>query len=105
MAKAKLSLAAASTFAAVVPVPVPGGKAADVEFKFKWMSRDDFKDFLENLAGADDIDALMDILAGWDLDEPFNKDLVEKLVQRYMGAARAILDTYISEITGARAKN
>lgn len=105
MAKAKLSLAAAATFVAVVAIPVPGGKTADVEFTFKWMSRDDFKEFIENLAGAEDVDALMDILADWDLDETFNKDQVEKLVQRYMGAARAILDKYIAEITGARAKN
>ncbi|MDN4040196.1 phage tail assembly chaperone [Massilia sp. YIM B02443] len=105
MAKAKLSLAVVATFAATVAIPVPGGKTADVEFTFKWMNRDDFKEFVENLAGAEDVDALMDILAGWDLDETFNKDQVEKLVQRYMGAARAILDKYIAEITGARAKN
>ena len=105
MAKAKLSLAVVATFAATVAIPVPGGKTADVEFTFKWMDKDDFKEFVENLAGAKDVDALMDILAGWDLDETFSKDQVGKLVQRYMGAARAILDKFLAEVTGARAKN
>lgn len=105
MAKAKLSLAVVATFAAIAQIPVPGGKTAPVEFTFKWMNRDDFKEFIDNLTGAEDVDALMDILAGWDLDEPFNKDQVTKLVQRYMGAARAVLDVYIAELTGARAKN
>lgn len=105
MAKAKLSLAAVATFTAIVAIPVPGGKTADVEFTFKWMKRDDFKEFMDGLKEADDVEALMDILAGWDLEEQFSKEQVEKLVQRYMGAARAILEKYIAEITGARAKN
>jgi hypothetical protein len=105
MAKAKLTLAVAATFKATVSIPVAGGKSADVEFIFKHRTRDDFKEFMETLAGAEDVDALMDIASGWDLDEPFGKDAVEKLVQRYMGSARAVLDVYLAELTGARAKN
>ena len=105
MAKAKLSLSTVATFAATAAIPIPGGKAVDVEFQFKWMSRNDFKEWLLNLAGAEDVDALMDILAGWELDEPFNKEQVEKLVQKFSGAARPILDKFIAELSGARAKN
>ena len=105
MAKAKLSLAIAATFKAIVSIPVAGGKAADVEFIFKHRTRDDFKEFIENLHGAEDVDALMDIASGWDLDEPFGKEAIEKLVQRYMGSAQAVLDVYIRELTGARSKN
>lgn len=105
MAKAKLSLAAEATFKATVTIPVPGGKTADVEWIFAWMERDAFKEFLENLAGAEDIDALMDVSRGWDLDDAFNKAAVEKLIQKYVGAARAVLDKFIAELSGQRAKN
>jgi hypothetical protein len=105
MAKAKLSLAVAATFKAIVSIPVPGGKAADVEFIFKHRTRDDFKEFVESLPGAENADALMDVASGWDLDEPFGKEAVEKLEQRYMGSTRAVLDVYMAELTGARAKN
>jgi len=105
MAKAKLSLAAEATFKATVAIPVPGGRTADVEWEFAWMPRDDFKEFVDGLKGAEDVDALMDITRGWDLDEPFNKTGVEKLTQKYIGAARAVLDKFIGEVTGARAKN
>lgn len=105
MAKAKLSLAVAAIFKSIVAIPVAGGKSADVEFSFKHRTRDDFKAFVDNLPGMEDVDALMEIISGWDLDEPFSKESVEKLVQRYMGSARAVLDVYVAELTGARAKN
>lgn len=105
MAKAKISLAGEATFKATVSIPVPGGRTADVEWVFAWMEGDDFKEWLANLAGAEDIDALMDISRGWDLDEEFGKPNVEKLRQKYIGATRAVLDKFISELSGARAKN
>jgi len=105
MAKAKLSLADEATFKATVIIPIPGGKTAEVEWVFAWMPRKEFKEFVENLAGAEDVDALMDISRGWDLDDQFGKAAVEKMTQKYIGAARAVLDKFIAEITGARAKN
>ncbi len=105
MAKAKLSLADEATFKAKVEIPVPGGKIAEVEWVFAWMERDKFKEFIKNLEGADDVDALMDISRGWDLDDQFGRTAVEKMTQKYIGAARAVLDKFIAELTGARAKN
>lgn len=105
MAKAKITLSDEATFEATVSIPVPGGKVADVKMVFAWMDRNTFKEWLEGLAGAEDVDALMDISRGWDLDETFCKASVEKLVQKYTGAARPILDKFIAELSGARAKN
>jgi hypothetical protein len=105
MAKEKLSLAGEATFKAIVAIPVPGGKIADVEWEFAWMHRDEAKEFMDTLAGSEDVDFLMKISRGWDLDEPFNKAGVEKLTQKYLGAAKAVLDKFISELSGARAKN
>ena len=105
MAKAKITLADEATFKATVSIPVPGGRLADVEWVFAWMDSSDFQEWMKNLAGAENVDALMDISRGWDLDETFSKTSVEKLNQKYLGAARAVLDKFISELTGARTKN
>ena len=51
------------------------------------------------------MDVVLDIASGWDLDEPFEKQNVELLLQNYLGAARAIIETYINELTSARVKN
>jgi hypothetical protein len=104
MAK-KLSLNIAPTFKGMVAIPVPGDKAADVEFTFKHRERPDFKEFMENLPGRDDLDVILDVVSAWDLDDPFDKDAVDKLLKRYMGSARAILNHYIEESAGVRVKN
>ena len=102
---AKLTLTASPTFKATVKIPVPGGKAAPVEFKFNGQTKDQFKAWLEKLADMEDLDALMEIVSGWDLEDPFNADNVSQLLQSYVGAARVILETYINEISAARLGN
>jgi hypothetical protein len=105
MAKPKLSLTPNPTFKAVVGIPVPGAKPVDVEFTFKGRTREAFKLFTDGLVNRDDTDVLMDIISGWDLEDTFDKDNVEKLTQAYIGAARAIIEKYLTEITAARLGN
>lgn len=106
MAKAKLSLTLAPTFKAPVQIPVPGARPVSVEFTFKYRDRDAFKEFLDGLhASTEDVDLLLDIASGWELDEPFEKASLEKMVKTYIGSAAAVLNAYIAESTGARAKN
>lgn len=102
---AKLTLTASPTFLAKVSIPVPGGKAVPVEFKFKGRTKDEFKEFLEGLADSEDVEVITEIATGWDLDDAFNEDNVAKLTQNYIGSARAILEKYISENSGARLGN
>lgn len=104
MAK-KISLDLTPTFKATVQIPVPGKGTGPVEFTYKYRDREAFKEFTELLKDMEDVEMIMDVASGWDLDEPFDKAHVEKLVAKYIGAPRAILDTYITEQTGARAKN
>lgn len=101
----KLSLAAPATFKATVAIPIPGNGSSDVEFTFKYRTKDEFKEFVDSLDGGQDIDVMMDIICGWDLDEAFDADSVAKMLQLYMGAGSAILSTYMGELTGARLKN
>ena len=102
---AKLSLAAAPTFQAKVSIPVPGGKPVSISFTFKGRSKDEFKEYMETLAELSDVEAIMDTASGWDLEDAFGEENVAKLLQAYIGAAKAIFEKYISEISGARLGN
>jgi hypothetical protein len=105
MAKAKFSLSIKPTFTAKVSIPVPGKTAEPVEFTFKGRTKDEFKDFVDNLSGREDVDVIMDIASGWELEDAFDKENVELLTQNYLGAARAIIEKYLSELTQARLGN
>lgn len=104
MAK-KFSLVPAPTFKATVAIQVPGGKPVDVEFTFKHRDRENFKEFVDGLEGRPDVDILMDIASGWELEDAFDEKNLEKLTSNYLGAGRAVLQAYINELTAARAKN
>lgn len=104
MAK-KLILAASPTFKARVAIPVAGEQSVPVEFTFKHRAKDDFSAWLKDLSGTDDIDLIKDVASAWDLEDEFNADNLRALTQAHGGAARAIVEKYISEQTGAKLGN
>lgn len=105
MAKPKFNLTVNPTFKASVNIAVPGGKAVDVEFTFKYRNKDEMKDFLEEMKGKTDAQLIDEMASGWELDDPFNAESLEKLTQNYPGAPVGIMQVYMSELQGARAKN
>lgn len=109
MAKNKFSLSVAPTFEATVAIPVPGKAAADVKFTFKHRDRQAFRALMDSLSPdseeRSDVDLVLDIASGWDLEEPFDAEHVGQLLDRYIGSGAAILNTYMREQTGARQKN
>lgn len=50
-------------------------------------------------------DYLMKIMAGWDLDEPFNRANVQQLCDELPGAAFALIDKYRAAVTEGRLGN
>lgn len=107
MAKVKFTLDPAPTFKSVVNIPVAGGKPAPVEFIFKHRDREQFKEFVEGLTDRQDVEVIMDMASGWDLDDAFDAESIGKLVTRYMGAFNAICEVYFNELTksGPRSGN
>lgn len=105
MTKLSLSAAVAATFAATAYVPIPGKDPAPVKFDFKYRDSDEFKEYAAKLKDWTKVEAIVEAAEGWDLDEPFNKESVEKLLKKYMGAGDAILRAYVDELSGARVKN
>ena len=105
MAKAKFNLSVAPTFKAKVLIPIPGKTAEPVEFTFKGRTRDEFKKFVDELKDREDVDVILDIASGWDLEDAFDADNIEELTQNYLGAARAVIEKYLHELTQARLGN
>lgn len=102
---ALFSLTPNPMFKADVDIPVPGGSTVKVNFTFKHKTRSEFKEFFESLQGREDADIILDIAAGWGLKDDFSRENVEQLTENYIGSARAILDKYVQEISGARRGN
>lgn len=107
MARPKFTLVAKPTFTAKVAIPIPGQAAEMVEFTFKGRTRDQFAEFIESIKDgeAKDVEVIMDIASGWELEDAFDAKNIEVLTQNYLGAARAIIDKYLAELTTARLGN
>ena len=103
--KPKFSLTASPTFKAKVTIPVAGGKPVDVEFTFKHRTREAFKKFIESLTDREDVDVILDIASGWDLEDAFDAESLEQMVENHIGSGLAVIQTYISELTAAKVKN
>ncbi|AZY48858.1 phage tail assembly chaperone [Bordetella avium] len=105
MAKSKFVLTPNPTFKHKVPMPIPGGGFVDVEFTFKHRGKEALKEFLEEANELEDTDLIMAISTGWELEDAFERANVEKLVENYVGAARAIFGAYMDEVVKARLGN
>ena len=103
---AKLKLDPEPTFRAKVPVPIPGAGTADVEFTFKHRTNKALQAYIEAIeSDQPDAKIVMDVATGWDLDDAYTPENVEKLCESYAGAGLAVFQTYVRELRGARAKN
>lgn len=96
------------TFRAKVEIPVPGAKPEPVEFIFRHRTQKALTDWIKATAEAKpaDIDFILEIVSGWaGVDAGFERETVEALLDNYHGAAGAIRDAYLRELTAARLKN
>lgn len=102
----QFKLKADPTFDAKVPVPMPGRNVPyDVLMTFRHRTKQQLAEFVAARADKDDVESVMDMVTGWSLPEPFDAENVELLLEHYIGAALAIYNTYVTELTGARRKN
>ncbi len=111
---AKLKLIAAPTFKATVKIPEPGGETVSLEMTFKHRTRDQLAEFLAATTANDqkpederieDPQFILQMAVGWELSDPFDEASLELLVQNHIAAPRLIFETYLEELTKARAKN
>lgn len=101
----KFKLDPAPTFKAKVSIPVPGGASVPVEFEFKHYPKDEYVELFSAENPLPDVELIEKICVGWELDDPFNKESIEKLRQNYQAAPGAIVSAFIREIGPARVGN
>ncbi len=93
------------TFWATVSVRVPGG-TGQFEIQFKHLVQAARERYTKELEGKSNLDALAEIIADWrGVDADYNRDNLERLLNEYPDAVRAITTCYWGEITGAATKN
>jgi hypothetical protein len=93
------------TFKATIRIPVPGGESEPVEFTFKHRTLTQLKAFGDEIRGKDNAEAVMLLVAGWSLDDAFNLENVQRLVENYPRASAAIVDGYYNELVKGRLGN
>lgn len=102
---ARLALNAAPTFQAKVGIPVAGGDPVPVVFTFRHRTRTQLDEFIKSRAEVQDIDTFMEMVVGWDLEDEFNRENVERLLENYIGTALATYRVYVDQLIRGREKN
>ncbi|MDM0041881.1 phage tail assembly chaperone [Variovorax sp. J22R193] len=105
-------LKADPTFQAKVAFPVFGGASVDVQLTFKHRTKAELAKWLEEgrqttegSVRRTDEQTFFEMVVGWEIDEPFNKENVAILLDHHIGVALATYQTYIDELTRHREKN
>lgn len=101
----KLKLVAEPSFKATVEIPVAGGEVVLVLFTFKHKTKTQLDEFIKSREGKSDADSMMEMCSAWELEDEFNRQNVETLLENRIGAALATYRTYVQELVGARTKN
>lgn len=99
------SLTPNPTFTATVKFPVAGGDTASLKIDYRHKTATELDDYFKRIQKMTDLEAAMEVVSGWELSEEFSRENVEKLFQNYVGSARAVLQSYVSELMGAREGN
>lgn len=104
------------------------GELLEVNMTFKYRTRKEFGEFFDKMfaesgqsapktvdaaymtelmsrSGSKNVDYLLDIATGWNLDIEFNRASVEQMCDEMPGAAAAIMQAYYTAITEGRVKN
>lgn len=102
---AKFVLKANPTFAAKVAFPVAGGAAVPVTLTFKHRTRTELDEFMKSREGRTDSESFLEMVVGWDLEDAFNKENVELLLENHLGVAVATWKSYLEELVQHRTKN
>ena len=81
------------TFKQGVEIPVPGAKPEKVELTFKHKRTKEYKQFVEDCIGRDDVESTLEVLTDWNLTEefgPVSKESIAEMYEAYPGAPNAV---------------
>lgn len=114
-------------FKRVITFPLIEGGEGAIEVTYKYRTRQEFGQFIDGIFNAAkeeqpadgefkmadlmgktrDKNAayLLDVIEGWNLDEPLNRETAEQLCDELPAAAAEIMEVYRSAIVDGRVKN
>lgn len=125
MSKIKLGQAP-KTFKSKVSIPMIDGSDATIEMVFKYRTKTQYGALVDDLMSTaekaskskdktiegafksaidNNVDFVLKIAEGWDLDDEFNAENIALLDDEYQGAITAIGEAYRSALVEGRAKN
>lgn len=94
------------TFFAPVSIHVPGEGKGTFSVEFRHLDHDARTAYNDSLKSKTNLDALAEIMVGWrEIDAPFSRDNLKRLLDDYDGAVVALFKAYFDELSGASAKN
>ena len=131
---AKLILGQApKTFKKEIIVPLLNGETAEINFTFRFKTRDEYAKLIDKLMADENpkaskakkteeekeltlsaafakvskstVDFILEIAEGWDLEDKFSAATVEQLMNEFPGATAAISEGYRAAILEGRVKN
>jgi hypothetical protein len=102
---AKISVASVPhAFKGKVKVPHPDG-ALELQLVFKHRTRKQLEAWCAETERSD-IDTVLSCVEGWEnVEEPFERGVVEKFLDDYHAAGGAIVDAYIDQLVRGRRGN
>lgn len=102
-----LKLQADPTFISPVTIPTPKGPVV-IKMEFKHRDTDEYEAFVKAEAALkrSNEDAILDLAVNWfNVEGDFTRENIAQLCKQYHQAAACICETYINELTQAKAKN
>lgn len=104
MAKMKLTLAPLPDFKLPVSFVMPDGEEQKILFTVKHKRASEVQEMYQK-SGIKDAEFIMSVASDWDLEEEFNEENANTLVDYYPGAALALMSSYLGALAGQRVKN
>jgi len=102
-----IKLKAKPTFTAKVTIPAPEA-ALEIEFEFRHKTKDELESFStgDEAKGRSDVDTVLAVASGWhDVEDEFGAQSLDVLFQNYHSAPRAIVETYMAQLTQVKLGN
>lgn len=106
MSKFKVSLVnRLPDFKLPVKFVMPNGEEAEIVFTVKHKTALEIKAMYDSEQKTTDEDFIGQLVSGWDLEEEFNKENANILIDMFPAVAMELTRTYLGALAGYRVKN
>lgn len=102
-AKFKVTLGALPDFILPVSFVMPNGDEAEIKFKVRHKKASEIKALYDG--EAKDYTFINEVCTGWDLEDEFNSENAQAIVDFFPSIALALAQAYMGALVGQRVKN